>query len=76
MDGEEYNKIFNTLMRERRGRSSVCGGGGAHPTPPPLNLEKIKFFAENRDFSHEILQKKKCAPRNLKSWIRPWSVLN
>ena len=33
MDGEEYNKIFNTLMRERRGGSS--GGGGDAPVGRP-----------------------------------------
>jgi hypothetical protein len=41
MDGEEYNEIVNTLMRERRGGSS--GGGTPAPgaRPPPLKLEKI-----------------------------------
>ena len=73
MDGEEYNEIVNTLMRERRGGSS---GGCVHPAhgPPPPEIgkniifwRKIVIFTRNypknfrvslnRDFSHEILQK-------------------
>ena len=45
MDGEEYNKIVNTLMRERRGGSSGGGGGAPGARPPPLKLEKVLFLA-------------------------------
>ena len=39
MDGEEYNKSFNTLMRERRGGSR--GGGGRAHVPPKIGKNMI-----------------------------------
>ena len=60
-------------------------GGGAHPAcPPPLKLEKIRFFGIKSWFFTQHTPKMfvppsahrnffKCTPSpNLKSWIRPW----
>ena len=58
-------------------------GGGARRRAPPKIGKNMIFFAQNRDFSHEIPQKLSCLaplgaiflsappPPNLKSYIRP-----
>jgi hypothetical protein len=58
-------------------------GGGAHPARSPLKLEKIWFFCVKwwffirntpKIFAPPSARRNflKCAPPNLKSWIRPW----
>jgi hypothetical protein len=60
------------------------GGGGEHPASAPLKLEKMWlfgvkswFFRRNTPtfFAPPSARRNffKCAPPNLKSWIRPWT---
>jgi hypothetical protein len=70
-------------VQKKKGESRAGSRGEAHPARASLKLEKIWFFgvkswfftrntptifappSARRDFF-------KCAPPNLKSWIRPW----
>ena len=64
-------------------RGGSRGGGGAPRPAPPLKLGKIWFFGVKswfftrntpKIFSPPTVRRNlfKCAPPNLKSWIRPW----
>ena len=61
----------------------IQGGGGTHPARPPPKIGKNKIFWREIVIFHtkypnnfraylRSAQFFKCAPPNLKSWIRPW----
>jgi hypothetical protein len=71
--------MHHDIIKQYQGRIQ---GGGAPGARPPLKLEKIWFFGVKSWFFTRNTQKYfappsarrnffKCAPPNLKSWIRP-----
>ena len=74
-----YNFSFKTKM--------ISAGADPVGGAPPLKLEKILFFGVKSWFFTRNTPKMfappsarrnffKCAPPNLKSWIRPWSHMD
>jgi hypothetical protein len=73
---------FSSISVSQQGRIQ---GGRTRRAPPPLKLEKIRFFGVKswfftrntpKFFAPPSARRKffMCAPPNLKSWIRPCSV--
>ena len=80
----EYS-ILNVDSIFSRTYTGADSGGGRTRRAPPLKLEKIWFFGVKSWFFTRNTPKFfappsarriffKCAPPNLKSWIRPWYV--
>jgi hypothetical protein len=76
------NNILQLSMYHCMTYTGADPGGGASPGarhPPPLKLEKIRFvYVKSWFFTRNTPSARrnffKCAPPNLKSWIRPWYI--